>query len=125
MKLGDGLMASKSERQRTSGPQKRSKSDFIYCPQHVLALSRKLAKTVGEKVSMSFELGWTQSDYVVDACFTYICSCSDIGWVLVVRILVHGYRPLSKPMSLWPGGRVYKSSIEKGVLGQIEFNHLL
>jgi len=54
-----------------------------------------------------------------------ICSCSDIGWVLVVRILVHGYRPLSKPMSLWPGGRVHKSSIEKGVLGQIEFNHLL
>ena len=62
---------------------------------------------------------------LVDACFTYICSCSDIGWVLVVRILVHGYRPLSKPMSLWPGGRVYKSRIEKGVLGQIEFNHLL
>ena len=62
---------------------------------------------------------------LVDACFTYICSCSDIGWVLVVRILVHGYRPLSKPMSLWPGGRVHKSSIEKGVLGQIEFNHLL
>ena len=28
-------------------------------------------------------------------------------------------------MSLWPGGRVHKSSIEKGVLGQIEFNHLL
>ena len=41
------LPVSKSERQRTSGPQKRSKSDFIYCPQHVLALSRKLAKTLG------------------------------------------------------------------------------
>ena len=33
MKIGDGLMTSKSGRQRTSGPQKRSKSDFIYCSQ--------------------------------------------------------------------------------------------
>ena len=31
MKLGDGLMTSKSERQRTSGPQKREKFDFMYC----------------------------------------------------------------------------------------------
>ena len=42
MKLGDGLMTSKSERQRTSGPQKRSKSDFIYCSQCYRLRSRKL-----------------------------------------------------------------------------------
>ena len=42
MKLGDGLMTSKSERQRTSGPQKRSKSDFIYCSQCYRPRSRKL-----------------------------------------------------------------------------------
>ena len=42
MKLGDGLMTSKSERQRTSGPQKRTKSDFMYCSQCYRPRSRKL-----------------------------------------------------------------------------------
>ena len=99
----------------------------------VVELLQSLArKNLGKKGRFQCLSKWVGSIHkgldrirLFDACFTYICSCSDIGWVLVVRILVHGYRPLSKPMSLWPGGRVDKSSIEKGVLGQIEFNHLL
>ena len=42
MKLGDGLMTSKSECQRTSGPQKRTKSDFMYCSQYFFAILRNL-----------------------------------------------------------------------------------
>ena len=34
------LSVSKLERQRTSGPQKRTKSDFMYCSQHLGASSR-------------------------------------------------------------------------------------
>ena len=44
MKLGDRLMTSKSERQRTSGPQKRSKSDFMYCCKFTLRPARSLVK---------------------------------------------------------------------------------
>ena len=36
------LSVSKLERQRTSGPQKRMKSDFIYCSQCYRPRSRKL-----------------------------------------------------------------------------------
>jgi len=44
MKLGDRLMTSKSERQRTSGPQKRTKSDFMYCRKFTLRAARDLVK---------------------------------------------------------------------------------
>ena len=44
MKLDDRLMTSKSERQRTSGPQKRSKSDFMYCRKFTLRPARNLKK---------------------------------------------------------------------------------
>ena len=44
MKLGDRLMTSKSERQRTSGPQKRSKTDFMYCRKFTLRPARNLVK---------------------------------------------------------------------------------
>ena len=44
MKLGDRLMTSKSERQRTSGPQKRSKTDFMYCRKFTLRPPRNLVK---------------------------------------------------------------------------------
>ena len=37
-------MTSKSERQRTSGPQKRSKSDFMYCRKFTLRPARNLVK---------------------------------------------------------------------------------
>ena len=44
MKLGDRLMTLSSERQRTSGPQERTKSDFMYCRKFTLRAARNLVK---------------------------------------------------------------------------------
>ena len=48
MKLGDQLLTSKSERQRMSGTQKRSKSDFIYCRRFTLRPAQNLVKEFRE-----------------------------------------------------------------------------
>ena len=48
MKLGDRLMASNSERQRTSGPQERTKSGFMYCRKFTLRAAQNLAKEFRE-----------------------------------------------------------------------------
>ena len=53
MKLDDRLMISKSERQRTSGPQKRSKSDFMYCRKFTLRPARNLEFRESRKVESS------------------------------------------------------------------------
>ena len=56
------LSVSKLERQRTSGPQKRTKSDFIYCAQCYRPRSRKLDLPLSANVFKGHTL------------FTYSCA---------------------------------------------------